>query len=164
MRLQRLAKKWEQSARATTQFGTTWVYLWLSWQSCQFHLCIPVVLRHSWIPGRNFPLARFLFFLPCPCPASGGEGKFNHIKSGIWKSISIFQRPTCPTALFLALVSGRNCTTLWHSKLFTHIYFSYSGSWIYRGGNHCVLRSVLNPLCNTKAEYNLQQTHEYIKE
>lgn len=57
-----------------------------------------MVLRHSWIPGRNFPQPSLLFFLLCPCPACGGERKFIHIKSEIWKSIFNFHIQ-CSTSL-----------------------------------------------------------------
>lgn len=33
----------------------------------KIHLCIPVVLRHSWIPGRNFPWPALCFL--CCVPA-----------------------------------------------------------------------------------------------
>lgn len=125
-------------------------------------------------PWQEFPLARSLFFLLCPCPASGGEGKFNHTKSGIWKSISIFHMHSVPSAL---LCSACVRQKLWYFHSAFHswaICVLLAGSWIYNesknklsvcvGLVHSVLRSVSNPLCYTKAEYNVQQAHEYIKE
>lgn len=45
-----------------------------NWRSSLW--CIPAVLGQSWTSGKNFHWC-VLFFL-CPCPPSGGEGKFSH--------------------------------------------------------------------------------------
>lgn len=73
-------------------------------------------------PWQEFPLARSLFFLLCPCPASGGEGKFIHTKSGIWKSISCFQH-TLFLCTVLGTFAGNKCPNLWYSKRSAHKHF-----------------------------------------
>lgn len=132
---------------------------------------IPLVhscgIRHSWIPGRNFPwLAPCFFCVPAlHLEVRESSPTLNLDSASLFFSMHSVPRHCDATALkafyscyfayfwqvveFLMKVKMRVCF-VWHCE---HV-----------GLFHSTLRSVLNPLCNTKADCNVQQTLEYREE